>query len=121
MTCNTTNFVGSCAYCRLANATSHKAQSNSQAIKTQEPFNLIFLDVWTPGDFPAKWGAIKALTCIKGMNSFAEAALIVKADSKTIAQAAFSSLFMPNGLPKLVVIEGGSKFGGALTEICAPA
>jgi CheY-like chemotaxis protein len=55
MTRDITEFVLSCAYCRLSNATSHEAQSILQAIETQEPFDVIFLDVWTPGDFPAKW------------------------------------------------------------------
>jgi hypothetical protein len=35
-----------------------------------------------------------------------------------IARAAFLSFFMPNGLPKLVIVDAGSEFAGALTEMC---
>jgi CheY-like chemotaxis protein len=82
MTEDITEFVRSCTYCRLSNATtSHEAQSILQAMETQEPFDVIFLDVWMPGDFPAKWGEIKGLTCI---SSFAEAALIKKQTRKRL-------------------------------------
>jgi hypothetical protein len=71
-----------------------------------------------PGDFPAKWGALKVLTCLEGMSSFAKAIFLEKADSITISRAAFASFFIPNGLPKLVVFDAGSKFAGAMTKMC---
>jgi hypothetical protein len=48
------DFVKSCAYCKLTIATSHEAQLVLQAIETQAPSDVLFLDVWTPGDFPYK-------------------------------------------------------------------
>jgi hypothetical protein len=81
MTCNIAAFVKSSAYCHLANATSHEAQSILQAMETQSPFDVLFLDVWTPGDLPAQWGALKVLTCLEGMSSFAKAVFLDKADS----------------------------------------
>jgi hypothetical protein len=106
------------AYCKLINATSHKAQSILQAIKTQAPFDVLFLGVWTPGDFPSKWGELKVLTCLEGMTSFAEAAFINKADSTTVSRAAFASFFIPKGLAKLVIFDAGSKFAGAMIKMC---
>jgi hypothetical protein len=104
--------------CHTSPMSGHTNRTKMYYCKTQEPFDVIFLDVWMPGDFPAQWGAIKALICIEGMGSFAEAALIENANSKTVAQAAFASFFMPNGLPKLVIVNAGSKLAGALTEMC---
>jgi hypothetical protein len=89
-----------------------------QAIETQSPFDVLFLDVWTPGDFPAQWGALKVLTCLEGMSLFAEAVSIDKADSTTISRAASVSFFIPDGLPKLVVFDVRSEFAGAMTKMC---
>jgi hypothetical protein len=47
MTRDISAFVKSCAYGRLSNATSHKAQLILQAVETQAPFDVLFLDVWT--------------------------------------------------------------------------
>jgi hypothetical protein len=35
-----------------------------------------------------------------------------------MARLAFSHSFTPNGLPKLVIIDGGSEFKGVLIEMC---
>jgi hypothetical protein len=90
MTRDIAKFVKSYAYCKLTNATSHEAQSILQAIETQAPFDVLFLGVWTPGDFPSKWGELKVLTCLEGMSSFAEAAFVNKADSTTVSRAAMA-------------------------------
>jgi hypothetical protein len=111
-------FVKSCAYCRLSNTTSHEAQSILQAVKTQVPSDVLFLGEWSPGDFPEKWGALKVLTCLKGMSSFAKAVFLEKANSTTISLAVFTSFFIPKGLPKLVVFDAGNEFTGAMTKMC---
>jgi hypothetical protein len=119
MTRDIARFVKSCAHCQLANATSHEAQSILQAIETKAPFDILFLYVWTPGDFPAKWGALKVLLmCLEGMSSFAKAIFLNKAGSMTIPRAAFEAFFIPNGLPKFIVMDASSEFTGTMTQMC---
>jgi hypothetical protein len=118
MTRDIVGFVKSCAYCKLTNATSLEAHWILQGIETQAPFDELFLDVWTPRDFPSKWGEWKMLTCLEGMSSFAEAVFIDKVDSTTVWRTAFTSFFIPNGLPKLINFDTGSKFSAAMTKMC---
>jgi hypothetical protein len=82
-----------CGHCRLANNVNHKNQSLLQTIQCDTPFDVIFLDVWSPGDNPTKWGHIKVLTGLDCMTAYEEAAFLTKADSDSMARAAFS--FVP--------------------------
>jgi hypothetical protein len=59
-----------------------------------------------------------ALTCLYNLTGFASLAFIPQINSETMARLAFSHFFVPNGLPKLVIIDGGSEFKGALIAMC---
>jgi hypothetical protein len=51
------------------------------------------------------------------MTAFAEAAFLTKADSDSMARAAFSHFFVPNGLPRLVIFDAGSEFAGVYLHV----
>jgi hypothetical protein len=107
-----------CGHCRLANNVNHEGQAIIQTMQCDTPFDVIFLDVWSPGDIPTKWGHTKVLTCLDCMTAFAEAAFITKADSDSMARASFCHFFVPNGLPRLVIFDAGSEFAGAFISMC---
>jgi hypothetical protein len=62
-----TNGVLGCATCRLANHDSHEAQMHLYAFACDEPFSVIFLDMWKPGDVLEKDGTWEVLTTLDGM------------------------------------------------------
>jgi hypothetical protein len=59
-----------------------------------------------------------ALTCLDNLTGFVSLAFVPQINSVTMARLAFSHFFVPNGLPKLVIIDGGSEFKGALVAMC---
>jgi hypothetical protein len=52
------------------------------------------------------------------MTGFASLAFLSELTSDLIARLAFSHIFVPNGLPKLILIDDGSEFKGLLTQMC---
>ena len=110
--------IRGCAHCRLANATSHENQQILQALPCDEPFDVITLDVWDPGEVTSKLGASKLLTCLCVTTGFTSGAFLDKEDSQSISFAAFAYFFVPNGLPRLVIIDAGSSFTGMMEEMC---
>jgi hypothetical protein len=66
-----TNGVLGCATCRLANHNSHEAQMHLYAFTCDEPFRMIFLDMWKLGDVPEKDDTGEVLTILDGMTGFA--------------------------------------------------
>jgi hypothetical protein len=113
-----TEFVSSCGHCRLANATNHESAGILKALDAEVPFDVVFLDVWSPGDIQEKNGEIKILTCLDGMTSFAGATPVKEMTSTAIARAAFMAFFVPNGLPRLIIFDAGSEFAGPMREMC---
>jgi hypothetical protein len=111
-----------CGFCRVANATSHGAQQIIGALSTDEPFDIISMDVWHPGTTTptAEGGKFQkaVLTCLCNMTGFASLAFVSQFDSNMMARLAFSHFFVPNGLPKLVLIDEDSTFKGELMTIC---
>jgi hypothetical protein len=111
-----------CGFCRVANATSHSAQQIIGALSTDEPFDIISMDVWFPGTTtPTTDGGRfqKAiLTCLCNMTGFASLAFVSQINSNMMARLAFSHFFVPNGLPKLVLIDEDSAFKGDLMTMC---
>jgi hypothetical protein len=51
----------------LARCISHEAQMHLHAFTCDEPFSMIFLDMWKPGDVPEKDGTREVLTMMDGM------------------------------------------------------
>ena len=47
-----------------------------KSMETDAPFDVVFLDIWEPGDTTTKRGEKKVLTCLEHMTGFAEAAFL---------------------------------------------
>jgi ribosomal protein L21E len=110
--------VGACAHCKLANAVGQESKSILDAISCDTPFDVIAIDIWSPGAVPDKYGNTKALTSLDTMTGFASAAILQEATSEAVARACFATFFVPNGLPKLVLIDAGSENKGELISMC---
>ena len=110
--------VVSCAHCKLANATGHESQQVLGAISSDTPFDVIAIDIWSPGDVTDKYGNVKGLTSMDTMTGFASVTTLQDATSETVARAAFASFFVPNGLPKLILLDAGSENKGMLIDMC---
>jgi hypothetical protein len=110
--------IRGCTHCRLANATSHKNQQVLQALPCDELFDVITLNFWDTGEITLKLGASKLLMCLCVTTNFASGAFLDKEDSQSILFAAFAYFFVPNGLPRLVIIDAGSSFVGMMEEMC---
>ena len=112
------DMVSSCAHCKLANATSHQSQQVLQALSCDGPFDVIALDVWSPGNVVNRYGDTKVLTCLDTLTGFAGADILRTATSEEVAMRCFSAFFIPNGLPRLVIIDAGSENKGLLISMC---
>ena len=110
--------VSACAHCKLANAVGHEAKTILEALSCDTPFDIIAIDMWTPGAVADKYGNIKALTSLDTMTGFASAAILKTQTSEAIARACFATFFVPNGLPKLVLLDQGSENKGQLLSMC---
>jgi ribosomal protein L21E len=110
--------VGACAHCKLANAVGQESKSILDAISCDTPFDVIAIDIWSPGAVPDKEGNTKALTSLDTMTGFASTAILQTATSDAVARACFATFFVPNGLPKLVLIDAGSENKGELISMC---
>jgi hypothetical protein len=112
-----TNGVLGCATCRLANHNSHEAQMHLHAFTCDEPFSMIFLDMWKPGDVPEKDGTREVLTMMDGMTGFAAGAFLGKPiTAEVLADVTFSQFFCVFGLPRIIVVDADSKFCGIFTK-----
>jgi hypothetical protein len=114
--------VLNCGHCRLANSTNHHAQHILQALSMDKPFDIISMDVWHPGKTD-KIGLTEKvhkviLTSLCNMTGFASPAFLSELTSELVTRLAFSHIFIPNGLPKLILIHDGSKFKGLLIQMC---
>ena len=109
-----------CGHCNAANVANHEAQQQLQTFQADEPFDVIALDVWHPGKAATikKGNSSHVVTCVEAMTGFAAAAFVDALDSETMTKAAFTSFFITHGLPKLVIIDSGSEFAGALQTLC---
>jgi hypothetical protein len=58
------------------------------------------------------------LTSLCNMTGFASMAFATEINSDMVARLAFSHCFVPNGLPKLIIIDDGSEFKGVLRQAC---
>jgi len=70
------------------------------------PFDIMYLDIWLPGDLAEKDGTTKVLTAYCCMTGFANAvSLRQPITAESVAMAAFGSFFIPNGLPHLIFVD----------------
>ena len=109
-----------CGHCNAANVASHEAQQQLATFQADEPFDVITLDVWHPGRAATvkKGNGSHAVTCIDTMTGFAAATFVNALDSETMTRAVFTAFFITHGLPRLVIIDSGSEFAGAVKTLC---
>ena len=106
-------FVKSCAHCRIANNASHEAQMTLRILESDAPFDVMFLDIWSPGDIPDTAGNFKVLTALCCMTGYAIGVPLPKEITSTsLAHLSFMHIFVPFGLPRLVIVDDDSKFKG---------
>jgi hypothetical protein len=78
-----------------------------------KPFDIMSMDVWHPGKMQTSATTMKnqkaTLTSLCNLTGFASVAFAPQIDSDMMAQLAFSCFFVPSGLPKLVIVDGGSQ------------
>jgi hypothetical protein len=85
------NGMLGCVTCPLANHNSHEAQMHLYAFTCDEPFSMIFLDMWKPVDVPEKDGTREVLTMMDGMPAFAAGASLGKPiTAEVLADVTFS-------------------------------
>ena len=106
--------VLSCAHCNLSNAASHEVQLKLHTLACDAPFDVIFLDFWSPGDMVDKYGNVKVLMYLDGMTSYALGTflLLSEMDTHRVTDAVISAFFSTVGLPRMVFINADSKFAG---------
>jgi hypothetical protein len=89
-----------------------------------EPFDVISMDIWYPGSMKTTTTTTKnqkaflTSTSSDNLTGFATIAFCSQVSSEMIASLAFAHFFVPNGLPKLVIVDGGSDMKGVLIAIC---
>jgi hypothetical protein len=114
-----------CGHCIVGNNTCHSAQQILQVrISTDEPFNVIAMDIWYPWitHRDSEYSKIKVtqgknkttLTSICTTTRFATTAFLPEVNSEVVTQHFFAHLFVPNEMPKLILIDKGSEFKGVL-------
>jgi hypothetical protein len=117
--------VTECGHCQAANVTGHENQRILSGHSVDEPFDIISIDAWHPGkttsdtkklDVERHQKAILTSTC--NLPGFASLAFISHLEAEVAAQLVFSHFFIPNGLPKVIVIDVGSEFKGMLITMC---
>ena len=98
-------MVYACGHYHLANNASHEAQMQLHKLESNTSFDIVFLDVWEPGEVGEKDGSRKVLTCLECMTGFAAATVLgSNLSAKTLVMKAFSAFFLLYGLPKLIVV-----------------
>lgn len=112
--------VWGCAHCNLANVASHEVQMQLNMLSCDKPFDVIYLDIWVPGDSIAqedggslmdKSRAIKVLTALDGMTGFAMATFLSNLiNPTTMVDAAMCTFFVVMGLPRLIMVDADGIF-----------
>lgn len=107
-----------CAHCNLSNAVSHEAALELHTLSCDVPFDVIFLDIWSPGDIMDKGGTTKVLTMIDCMTSFAMVAFLQgDINAENVANATLSSFFIAVGLPRLIIVDADNIFAGVFKQL----
>jgi hypothetical protein len=88
-----------------------------------EPFDVMSMDMWHPGTTLTTTTTTRNQKAILTMSlcnltGFVGLAFVLSICSCTMTRLAFSHFFVPNGLPKLVIVDGGSEFKGVLIAMC---
>ena len=115
---DTYEAVTGCAHCRLANNASHEAQMRLYALPCDTPFDVVFLDVWSPGEVTEKDGSRKILTMLDCMTGFAAGTTLMdEVTSEVLAVKAFTAFFVSYGLPRLIIVDADGLFQSVFVEL----
>jgi hypothetical protein len=113
LVCDAMYGITRCAHFNLANAVNTENQAQIETLSCDEPFDCVFLDIWSPGDSVVnKYGDVKVLTYICCMTGFAAGTFLKlsQVNSQTVAMAAFSQFFILYGLPRLIIVDADKMF-----------
>lgn len=91
-----------------------------QSFVCYEPFSVIFLDVWQPGEIKEKDGSYAVLMMLEGMCGFTGTAFLPQAiNAETLANATFSTFFAHFSIARLIVgvVDTDSKFCGVFKTL----
>jgi hypothetical protein len=114
-----------CGHCQAANVTGHENQEILTGHSVDEPFDIISIDVWHPRKtttdnkrlgMERHQKVIITSTC--NLTGFKSLAFISHLEAEVAARLVFSHFFIPNGLPKVIVIDAGGEFKGMLITMC---
>ena len=75
---------------------------------------MVFIEFWKPGDIPYRYGSRKILTCLDCITGFGigSATRLKEITSYRAAQWDFGNLFVPFGIPKMIVVDADGIFSG---------
>eukprot|EP00978_Attheya_sp_CCMP212_P009636 scaffold22858_cov68-Attheya_sp.AAC.1 len=118
MTVQIRQWVLECGHCHLANSTDKSASAWLYGYAAANPFDSIYLDVWSPGCVPSQHGHSKMVCSMCEVSGFISGGPILVEDSAEIANAAFLHIFIPNGLPRLVFLDSGPAMKRSLHALC---
>ena len=120
MSRETRKAASECAHCRVVSATSHQAQQVIGGCSMDEPLDVIGTDIGTQVQQRPPQARLRVRKQLSQVRTISQASLAFdsEASSEVTARLALSHFFVPSGLPKLVVIDGGSKMKGALIATC---
>ena len=110
--------VVECGHCILGNNVSHQAQQILGNLTTDEPFDIISIDIWIPGVTQAKGSYVQdrsnvrqaMLTSLCNLTAFATVAFLSNLEGEVITQVLMSQIVMPNRMPKLILLDDDSLF-----------
>ena len=117
--------VTECGHCILGNNVSHQAQHILGSLSVDEPFDIIAIDIWIPGITLSKGAYVEdksnvrqaMLTSLCNLTAFATVGFLPSLEGEVVTQVVMSQVIMPNGLPKLVLIDDDSLFKKDLMAI----
>ena len=105
-----------CGHCILGNNVSHRAQQILGSLSTDEPFDIIAIDIWIPGTTKPKSSYVEdrsnvrqaMLTSLCNLTAFATVGYLNSLEGEVVTQVLMSQIIMPNGLPKLILLDDDS-------------
>ena len=100
-------FIRASANFLLENSCSHEANQLLQTIDSDNPFDVVFIDLWEPGDIPDWDGSLKILTCLDCMtgSGIGAATGLKEITSYQAIQWDFGNFFFTFWPPEMIVVD----------------
>jgi hypothetical protein len=106
----------------LGNNTSHENKAILQTQASDEPFGIIFLDVWSPGDgVLSKDGKHKSVTMTDCLTGFTNSAFTNENNgfnAEDMAERVLQNFFVQRGMPRMFVVDADGPFAGVFRAMC---